>query len=137
MGPGSVAVLDVGQQGASQVTPVEKGDVIGALAVNRDDDALDIRILPGRSGWLRRRTRRQRRCDPCCSPRRFAEWESAIPARPAVHSQVQHCAERKRTIDRAHSCTCRKSDSHVVMMEAAEDGDRGDLAELLGWPANG
>jgi hypothetical protein len=34
-------------------------------------------------------------------------------------------------------CACRKSDSHVVMVEAAEDGDRGDLAELLGWPANG
>ena len=38
---------------------------------------------------------------------------------------------------KASGCACRKSDSHVVMVEAAEDGDCGDLAELLGWPANG
>lgn len=47
--PGSVIVVDVGRQYASQMSFVEDNDVIEALASDRADDALSIRILPWRT----------------------------------------------------------------------------------------
>ena len=47
MCPRAVIVLDVGRQDPAQMALVDHEYVIQALATNRADDALDVRILPG------------------------------------------------------------------------------------------
>ena len=46
---GSVIVVDVGRENGAQMAFVEDNDVIEALAANRADDALSIRVLPRRT----------------------------------------------------------------------------------------
>ena len=48
MRPRPVVVREVGAEETPQVPFVEHDDVIQALAAKRADDALDVRILPGR-----------------------------------------------------------------------------------------
>jgi len=47
MRPRPVVVREVGSEESPQVPFVEHDDVIQALAANRADGALDVRILPG------------------------------------------------------------------------------------------
>ena len=47
MRPRPMIVLNIGRQGAAQVTLIENDNVIETLALDRANDPLDISVLPG------------------------------------------------------------------------------------------
>ena len=47
MGPRAVIVIDVPVQDPAQMAFVDHDHMVKALAANRADDALDVRVLPG------------------------------------------------------------------------------------------
>src|SRR5512142_2639200 len=68
MGPRPMVVVSIRDQYPPQVTFVEDDDVVEALAPDRADDTLDVRVLPGRA-WCRHDLRYAHRFDPAAEVR--------------------------------------------------------------------
>jgi hypothetical protein len=107
MGPRPTVVVSIRGQYASQVTFVENDDVVGAIASDRSNDTLDVRVLPGRS-WRRHDLFYAHRFDPTTEVR-------AIRCVTVAQQMPGRGVPRKRLSDLAGEPACSRMLRYIQM----------------------